>query len=185
MGYVKFIDDYWQWSFDQGGQNPKGWWYHAKDLLAAAEAVKEKVPDVGENTMPSLVSVQAMLVGMSLESTLQGLWVKGSGHSLTEDGEYRRPETVGSHDLVDWAVAASIKLSSDQRHLLKRLSSFVKWAGRYPIPLKIVHMKPYKEKDNDDFVIRDFILPRELAVAEALCRRLLDQLRPENWSVSS
>lgn len=169
----KVDHSFWEWAFTQSGENPSAWYHSARELLTAADAVKEDVVDFGDSGMDTLAAVQAMLVGLAIESTLKGLWIEKTGDSLVKDGKYSRPKGVGGHDLVQWADAASVELCPTERYLLRRLSTFVVWAGRYPIPRTEGEMKPKKGRDRQAYVPQTYFLPKEIEQGATLCHRLL------------
>lgn len=156
-----------------------GWYYSAKDLLEAAQAVKEKVSDVGEGGMHSLAAVHAMLIGSAFECTLKGLWIKKTGgDGLIKDGKYSRIPGVKDHALAELADAAEVKLSVAQKDLLKRLTNFVLFAGRYPMGKKPEQMRPRAAEGYEMKISPKYIQPRELAEAEMLCRDLMSRIWP-------
>jgi hypothetical protein len=74
-----------------------------------------------------------MLSGMAMECLLKAVWVK-QGHNLVEDGKYVSIPGAGDHDLVQLAGAVGLTLSDLEKDVLRRLSHFIEYGGRYPIP---------------------------------------------------
>ena len=156
-----------------------GWYHSAKDLLEAAQAVKEKVSDVGEGGMHSLAAVQAMLIGFAFECTLKGLWIKKTGgDGLIKNGKYRGIPGAKDHALAKLADVAKVELSNTQKTLLKRLSSFILFAGRYPMAKRPEDMRPKAVEGYETPISPNYIQPRDLAEAETLCRNLMSQIWP-------
>ena len=175
-------DDFWEWSFEQSGKNPLAWQASAKDLLEAAEAVKAKVIGHGDGLMHSLVAVQAMLLGLALECLLKGVWIKKhqpwtGSDGLTKGGKYVGIPGAHDHRLEQLAAVASVKLSADEQQVLKRLSNFVLFAGRYPIGKWPDEMRP-KATSGGKKVSPKYISPEEIAVAEKLATRLMRDVEP-------
>jgi hypothetical protein len=77
-----------------------------------------------------------MLSGFALENLLKGILVA------------RDPSRVGSpqklfdwgHNLVTLAADANIALSADEDRVMRRLTDYTTWAGRYPTANKTAHM---------------------------------------------
>ena len=123
--------DFWNWAFESTGRNPLAWQASAKDLLEGAEAVKDRVPAFS-GLMPTLASVQALLLGLALECLLKALWIKShkawldkhKEFSLTRNGEYVGIPNVNDHDLLAIANAANLKVTSKEKAVLARLSGF-------------------------------------------------------------
>ena len=128
--------DFWEWAFEQSGTNPLGWQHFARDLFEAADAVKARVQNLGAGFMYSLAGVQALLLGMALESLLKGMWIKkhkawqNPEKGLTYGGKKPRIPGVGDHELKQLADAAGVAVSAEEATLLQRLSPCVKFAGR-------------------------------------------------------
>lgn len=107
--------DFWNWAFESTGRNPLAWQASAKDLLEGAEAVKDRVPAFS-GLMPTLASVQALLLGLALECLLKALWIKShrawldkhKEFSLTRNGEYVGIPNVNDHDGRSGALEITI-----------------------------------------------------------------------------
>jgi hypothetical protein len=68
----------------------------------------------------------AMLAGMAIEVMLKGAIVQAMPPK-------QRTAPPQHHDLVALSDRANQAWSDDQRNLLRRLTTFVVWAGRYPV----------------------------------------------------
>ena len=164
-------------AFEDLGRNPLAWWHSARNLIDGAEAVKEKVQDVGE-LMHSLTAVQAMLLGLAIECLLKGMWIK-AGNTLTKDGRYARVPEAGDHELKQLAHAAGVSASEKEKGALERLSKFVKYAGRYPIPTAWEDMK-LKQVNGVGTVAPTFLTKAEVETAERIADRLMQEVLPWN-----
>lgn len=157
--------------FEYGANMVSGWLSAAEDLLSSAQAVKGQVRFVGE-LMHSLAAVWALLLGLAIECLLKGKWVK-DGNKLVQPGTDRLQRIPGAgrdHRLLPLADSTGFKLSAEERDVLERLSAFVVWAGRYPVP-----MNP------QDLLMRRKIAPRffsreDFASSERLANRLKTEL---------
>ena len=93
-----------------------------------------------------------MLAGLAVENLLKALIVKrmhAENRPVTE-GNVLRLER-GRHSLVALSRSAQITLSSEEREVLARLSTFVQWAGRYPVPIKKKATTQSRITRSDDF----------------------------------
>jgi hypothetical protein len=178
-------DDFLRWAHEGAGENPLTWQASARDLLDAATAVKASVLDIGDGLMHSLAAVQAMLLGMALECLFKGMYIKryrvweeaDKAHAIVKNGQYVGIPGVGDHQLPPMADAAGVTLSQGERAVVGRLTDFVLFAGRYPIPVKVENMKPIK-RPGGQTVARGYIARQELETAEALANRLMREVEP-------
>jgi ribosomal protein S10 len=120
------------------GNSPDAWRSCASDLLAAAAVLRERRESISPGTVPlpnvwRLHPVELMLDGMAIECLLKALWVK-RGHKLAKDGAYVRVPQAGPHDLVQLAGVLQLPLSHLEKDVLRRLSHFIEYRGRYPVP---------------------------------------------------
>lgn len=164
-----------EWAFDNSGRNPLAWRHAAEDLLEGANAIKEKVLDLGDG-IHSLAAVQAMLLGYAIENLLKGIWIK-AGNSMTADGRLNRVPSVGDHDLRGLAKAAGVTLSHDEEAVLGKLTAFVKFAGRYPIATTWEQIKPVRIGKNP-VESPKFVSKEDLDVADRLANRLMEVVSP-------
>jgi hypothetical protein len=131
--------------FDVIGNDHLSWMTSADELLAVARTLKRQreatnvsdikngdlFPDEGRGG-----AVERMLQGFAVECLLKGLWVK-KGHKIVSRGKHLGiPGFKGLHDLPKLAKAVGFSITDEQKDLLKRLTFFVKVAGRYPIPTR-------------------------------------------------
>jgi hypothetical protein len=110
----------------------------AGDLLAAAAVLRERREAVNPQPVPVASEwrthpIELMLNGMAIECLLKALWVK-RGHTLAKDGKYVPVPHAGAHDLVQLARVLHLTLSSLEKDVLRRLSHFIEYGGRYPVP---------------------------------------------------
>jgi hypothetical protein len=142
-------DDVYRFEFDATANGPGAWLFSAEALFAAAKIIKKDAAEQrGEGLLASglmLVPypVYAMLLGYAIECTLKGIWVK-NGHVLAKAGRFVGVPKVGDHQLAQLAIAIGVKLSAKEKDVLQRLSEFVLFAGRYPIPKKWEKSRPVR-----------------------------------------
>lgn len=85
----------------------------------------------------------AMLAGMAIEDMLKGAIVQAMPPS-------HRAVPPRGHNLVEFSELAKITWDDSQIDLLKRLTTFIVWAGRYPVALtERSSQAPRSLKDTD------------------------------------
>ena len=111
--------------FERRRQFATYWMNKANDLHRSAAALWASMD---ANASPALTRggciepVFRMLCGMSLELLYKALIVQSGG---------KPPST---HELIHLANLAKIKPSKQEEALLKILTEYIKWEGRYPVP---------------------------------------------------
>ncbi len=139
-------------AFDRGANSVEAWRRTAEGLAAAALVLRENRVQIPSFSAGPLVPVEArrlfqrlwpelMLWGMSIEDFLKCLFLKKGG-SLASGGKYRGPP---GHDLVKLASNAKFCLPPDQQRIVARLSLFIQWWGRYPVPTDFSGMAVLKQ----------------------------------------
>jgi len=96
-----------------------------------------------------------------------------NAETLTFGGKKPRMPGVGDHELKQLADAAGVAVSAEEAALLQRLSPFVKFAGRYPIPTTPEQMKPSRHGTAPGFVSGE-----KLELAEQRAARLMREVEP-------
>ncbi len=79
-----------------------------------------------------LWKVGLMLIGMAVEDMAKGIIV---GRNPTKIAEGKMTGVPTSHDLAELVRSCKVPLTDDEVVALRVLSEFVRWAGRYPIPM--------------------------------------------------
>lgn len=138
--------------FEQYAADPLQWMHVSRNLLTAASrlwmdvqralkqldrSIKSRKP----NRHPELDGLRlrgpfCLLAGRGIENLLKGLIVSqilAQGKEPTDSGRLQINATT--HDLVRLSNRAGVELSEIERDLLRRLSTFVVWGGRYPVAL--------------------------------------------------
>lgn len=130
--------------FDRTGNSTDAWLSVAENLLFASQILAEK-SDEPETHLPGQVTqlstrarvaaIELMLKGMALECLLKALWVK-QGNRFVQAGAFAPVSGAGAHDLRQLAQAVPLSSTPHESDLLGRLSHFIEYGGRYPIPKK-------------------------------------------------
>jgi hypothetical protein len=162
-----------------------GWIASAQNLLRGARLVAPPM-EPNATLQDVTVDVQAMLLGYSVECSLKALWLKKdfrytrSGAGFMRDGKFQLRAMPGAlrHDLRRMAVEVGIS-DLGELELLERLSWFIKWAGRYPVPLNVADILPRYMKQTGK-VIPKVLWVNELKEADNLAERLIQESQP--WS---
>jgi hypothetical protein len=128
--------------FELVGQGPDAWLMEARLLKRTADLVCQELRKVfiafpegftAHRRPPfediALFKNYMLLSGLALENLTKGIIVGRKPTVVT-------PETFNlkTHNLLTLAQQVVQPFSSDELDLLKRLTAFVVWAGRYPIP---------------------------------------------------
>jgi hypothetical protein len=159
------------------------WRESAEHLLAAADTLWEGIRPAFDSEPPRFEVALThfgpyyLVAGLSVESFIKALRVK---QTYPRSGEYARsvmrepqlpPGFTGRHDLERLASAAKVKpLTQSEKDLLKRLSVYVQWAGRYPVATAPSRPAPnFVIKDDHDAIHR--FINRVLAAYDALPRQ--------------
>ena len=162
--------------FELGATMPMGWKYTAQELMHAANRlfdiyhdgtlrmISRFVQEIQSGTVQDqdasgrllvgdeledhwdsqLIGVYFFLMGCSLENLLKGILMSLHPEYFQASGELIR---IQSHDLVKLCRRCNIDLSQEEKELLTKLTTYVTWAGRYPVPLKAAEMFPKKRAD--------------------------------------
>jgi len=132
----------------------------------------------GEVVMPMLLCVRAMLLGYSIECALKALWIK-NGNKLIRDGKYRGVVGAKDHNLFQLAQAAGFPATDRENDVLRRLSKFSQFAGRYPVGKAPNDMKPEELTKTDvgffskmDFRTAESILNKVMSATSGKKRRI-------------
>ena len=119
------------------GNSSSAWVSCAQNLIAAATVLRERRDSIDSSsaTAPTafIHPVELMLNCMAVEGLLKALWVK-QGNYLAKDGRYVAVCGAGGHDLVQLADVLNLTLSEFEKDTLRRLSHFIEYGGRYPVP---------------------------------------------------
>jgi hypothetical protein len=91
-----------------------------------------------------LLSVYYMLSGYALENLLKGAIMLGHPEYFKADGKLAE---IRSHNLAHLWRKAGLALVPAEEVLLDKLSRYVDWLGRYPVPLAADKILPLPRKD--------------------------------------
>src|SRR5216684_547258 len=130
-------------NFERTANTPQALELSSRELWTAAQILKDRRLVVdnsaalkdGDPVPPELTvrPVEMMLRGFALENLLKALWVKQK-NPIVSGNKYIGVTGAGDHDLVQLADAVGLPTGPESRDVLKRLSAFITFVGRYPIP---------------------------------------------------
>jgi hypothetical protein len=122
-----------------------------------------------------------LFLALSFENLLKGIWVKENETTLIKSDSI--PNLLNTHYLTKLARECTLNLSKEEEEMLKLLTIFSKWRGKYNLPLnKKENVNFWEGKFQVDFLIRkypgDFGFPDEvkslrMKISERLNRNLL------------
>jgi len=126
---------------ERTANTPAAWEATADSLLAAAKVLRsyrdtfepqklkvgDPIPDGWKVGAPEL-----LLRGLAMECMLKAALAKR--RAVVVKGKLIAE--VRHHDLVRLADRLGVKLNAKEKHLLKRLTAFIEYGGRYPIPVR-------------------------------------------------
>lgn len=126
-------------AFDARGNAPAPWWWFGKNLLVAADVLKQRdlAPDRFLTSDPSArrISIAVfgpmlMLRACAIECLLKAMYLD-RGNPLVRNGRFQKPP-ARDHDLVALARLAGLSQAPEVTALLAKLQRYTT-AGRYPI----------------------------------------------------
>lgn len=120
--------DVYEKQFELRQETPAYWHNKSHDLLVSARTLW-KAMQADKQLQINCWATYKMLMGMSFELLLKA-------HYVGADIEFK-----ATHDLVALARAANLPTSKDENNILKILSEYVIWDGRYPIPKRPEQLK--------------------------------------------
>ena len=120
----------------------------ADHLWAQFEEDLRAFSDGQDSLEPFSGDVALMLYGFTVENLLKA-GIANQGRAVNANGDFK----VNTHSLQGLAIQLSIPLSPEESELLERLETFIRWAGRYPIPLHADALYPRNLVDGSHSVM--------------------------------
>ena len=141
--------EFWSEQFETKGSIPSIWALQARRLKRAADLLFDAYlsdlrkmeggcSPIGLANLET-VGPATLLYGLAFENLFKAVILNQEGATI-EDGRLKKWPGSG-HELIGLADRASIQLTTTQRDLLSRLTAFIEWAGRYPIPMSQEKMR--------------------------------------------
>ncbi|WP_372739788.1 hypothetical protein [Neptunomonas sp.] len=117
-----------QKQFESRKENPTYWHNKSHDLFVSARTLWNAMQE-NRGLEVNCLAAYKMLLGMSFELLIKAHCV-GSGVKFAD-----------THDLAALARTANFPISNDENGILKVLSEYIIWDGRYPVPKKAQHLE--------------------------------------------
>lgn len=126
-----------QRAFNAFGKSVILWFQHSRELYRSACYLMEERPRV-ENEITHLLQapIALMLGAYAIETLLKMVVVDeySSARGVTFESTAAKEFLPTVHDLAELVKRANLRVNGGDRKLLKELSRYSTWAGRYPVP---------------------------------------------------
>lgn len=144
-------DDYWNSIFNDRVLDPKSWIHTAAELACTLNYLRAPAIDFFKSVRSAkgqalLMSTQVhgcylMIAGFVAENLLKAI-IANTEASRGPVDPTAFLEKIKKHDLPNLAGMAGMPVTPAGSELLQRLTYFAVWAGRYPTPVRVAHLKP-------------------------------------------
>jgi hypothetical protein len=125
--------DPYEYQFENLNRNSLHWHNKASDLFTSAR-VLWKAMDNGHAI--ECWSTYKMLMGLSFELLFKAIAIQ------------RKLTFSATHQLVNLANSAQLTLTNDEKEILKILTEYILWDGKYPVPHKKTHLENHWKHEN-------------------------------------
>lgn len=132
-------DEFWNDQLNALTDSYFPWALSAEQLLDGFEILVARSPQLGLSLSPAA----HLLAGFAIECLMKSVLVR-RGDGRNEKGEF----VLRSHDLMKYAEMIPLPLSNLHAEVLERVTAYILWAGRYPVPLKADDLKPRARSGN-------------------------------------
>lgn len=147
-------DEIGRWQFQMALSMKESWFRNGRALRQAAEVLLEqlwhykkaaelifKSKNNFDSGDPDLITVErsmmepqiSMLLGYAIENYLKGLWVHQNPKDL--NSHECLPHVLKEHDLNKLCAMTKVEPDAAEKELLRILSAYSTWQGRYAIPM--------------------------------------------------
>jgi len=156
--------------FQAEQESPGSWFFRAVRLRAAADRIDETLSPVHDDEpVVSFLPEYHLLLGLAFENLLKGYIVlvrleSGMSPSLPKECYVHTSETLAVRP-----ECSALQLTAGEIAALTRLSPYIEWAGRYPLP-----------KHSSEMVVI-YSGSNERRVEQALWNRLVPLLHDRAW----
>lgn len=137
-------------SFLAQQESQGGWLLQALRLRAVAARIDWKTqPPRDDEPTVSFLAEYHMLLGLAFESLLKGFITLVRLERQLLPPLPRECHVHRLEDLISRAECAELALSETETEILARLSPFIEWAGRYPVPKRSSEMIPVHSSNRE------------------------------------
>lgn len=133
------------------GEEPITWVNSADPLLYAFDLVSKEAEIYIEDRDPKkigLFKVATMLGSVAIENLLKGIIVQKKQEKREPLFDKKGKFCIDTHNLLELSEIAEVDLTPEENILLEKLEQFIRWAGRYPIPLRSEEMRSRTLSEN-------------------------------------
>lgn len=120
--------------FEKRKEIPECWYNKSSDLLISARVLWRAMKK-NQSLEVNCWATYTMLIGMSFELLLKA-------HCISKGKCYKK-----SHNLIDLATTAGVLISKKEKGILKVLTEYIIWDGRYPTPKHAKHLADHWENE--------------------------------------
>ncbi len=171
--------------FEATALTPGIWLQFARRLKYAGDTLYEKYQEHYHEVQRGLDSVvdtltfslnitSTLLYGLAFENILKAILIQDDPCRVQNGKLVKWPG--GGHDLTALVEAAGLDLGSQSAQLLERLSMFVTWAGRYPVPIREKDMFT-RQYPTSDLLPPEPIQPSEKEYLDAIFTNLIAKIK--------
>lgn len=179
---------YWSEKYRGSLSEPKAWIHVARNIVHGMDCLRPVVVDFwkevadsvlknspnGLNVQKTIHGVYLMLASYALENLLKALLIKKRSFG-PESFSAGLPKEIDTHNLEELANSVGIEVGDSEKELLKRLSAYAYWAGRYPAPVNEKYIRPV-EMTNTVTNVPTYWRGRDLRSIEELLTLLFTRL---------
>lgn len=139
-------DGFYNEQFRLGALTPAVWVLWARRLRRSADLVFQqycsdlRAMEDGKSPLElddlELSGCATLLYGLAMENLLKAIVIQAKPEQAIAGSKLRK-WPGGGHDLLLLCKEAQVRIDNAERDQLVRLTAFVKWAGRYPVPMSL------------------------------------------------
>jgi len=176
-----FSRSWWREQFQRQAIQPRTWELKAAELEYAAEVLwNQQLTDFplqlsAKVAPPASIGVALMLYGLAIENLAKAVIV-ASGSPLDNKGRI----SFKVHKLAELVRQARLRMTMKDEFFLHRLTEFVEWAGRYPVPLSFQKMQPFRWPDGSFGPAYSSMSGSDIEHARKIIQRLAKKLPKPN-----
>jgi hypothetical protein len=177
---------FWEENFRFAATSHWSWQYSARELQYALAILHKEIRkswrEFKKGKMPHPfmpASVGMMLCGLMLEDLFKAVLVSRKG-AFNSKGDFLHK----THNLLGLADNVGLKLSVEEGWLLEKLTSYIEWKGKYPIPLVSEGLMPRLLATGDIRLVHSIKIEKEgdIDAAKKLAKRI-EKLLPHRIRV--
>ncbi len=205
IDWSQLPDSFWAEKFELGAKMSVGWWYSAHQLRRSADLIHDFAEEATNKSLMNIVAefeknkertstvrflsdeesqlsldsglsgVAFMLLGLSIENLAKGILVTRNPEGVVKNGEFK----LKKHGLVNLVNECNLSITDKERDLLETATEYIRWRGRYMIPLSSDSLRPKQSKNGEWKTMWDVFHRGDYDILASFCDRLFDILRRE------